>query len=73
MFSAVHLLEESAHDLEHAADARRVMVLDAWLNMVLRPQPDRGIFSQPVVTDPQLDAVVRFAAVAPNILQSATV
>ncbi|GMA48828.1 acyl-CoA dehydrogenase [Alicyclobacillus contaminans] len=73
VFSAVHLLEESAYDLEHAADARRVMVLDAWLNMVLRPQSDRGIFSQPVVTDPQFDAVVRFAAVAPNILQSATV
>jgi acyl-CoA dehydrogenase len=69
VFSAVHLLEECQYDLNTAEDARRALVLEHWLNMTLRPRPDRGILSQPLMSPEVFDAITAFSAWKPERLR----
>jgi alkylation response protein AidB-like acyl-CoA dehydrogenase len=69
VFSAVHLLEECEYDLNTAQDARRALVLEHWLNMTLRPRPDRGILSQPLMSPEVFDAITAFTVWKPERLR----
>ncbi|WP_018132832.1 acyl-CoA dehydrogenase family protein [Effusibacillus pohliae] len=61
VYSAIHLLEEAQYDLQTDGDGRRLLAVEHWCRLSVRPDREREILAGRTISDSAFRSLVQFA------------